>query len=134
MKGAWIMHTLRSVINNDKIWFEILNEFMIENAKGFADTEDFFNKVNEKTGNDYWYFADQYFYSPNQPKLDYYQTNSDFYYRWNNVNEDFKMPIDFLVNGKVKRVYQKVNFNRLKFQNCPQLKLWIGNFMYFQKK
>ena len=47
MKGAWVMHTLRSVINNDKIWFEILKEFMIENAKGFANTRDFFDKVNE---------------------------------------------------------------------------------------
>ena len=42
MKGAWVMHTLRSVINNDKIWFEILKEFMVENAKGFVDTRDFF--------------------------------------------------------------------------------------------
>ena len=58
--------------------FEILKEFMIENAKGFANTRDFFNKVNEKTGEDYWYFAEQYFYSPNQPELEYYQTNSQF--------------------------------------------------------
>ena len=50
MKGAWVMHTLRSVINNDKIWFEILKEFMTENAKGFANTNDFFKKVNDKTG------------------------------------------------------------------------------------
>jgi hypothetical protein len=50
MKGAWVMHTLRSVINNDTIWFEILKEFMVENAKGFANTRDFFNKVDEKTG------------------------------------------------------------------------------------
>ena len=62
MKGAWVMHTLRSVINNDKIWFQILKEFMVENAKGFASTVDFFDKVKEKTGNDYWYFAEQYFY------------------------------------------------------------------------
>ena len=47
MKGAWVMHTLRSVINNDKIWFEILKEFMVENAKGFANTRDFFDKVEE---------------------------------------------------------------------------------------
>ena len=46
MKGAWVMHTLRSVIDNDKIWFEILREFMHENAKGFANTRDFFEKVN----------------------------------------------------------------------------------------
>ena len=53
MKGAWVMHTLRSVINNDKIWFEILKDFMVENAKGFANTRDFFNKVEEKAGIDY---------------------------------------------------------------------------------
>ena len=45
MKGAWVMHTLRSVINDDEIWFEILKEFMVENAKGFANTNDFFKKV-----------------------------------------------------------------------------------------
>jgi len=134
MKGAWIMHTLRSVINNDKIWFEILNEFMIENAKGFADTEEFFNKVNEKTGNDYWYFADQYFYSPNQPKLDYYQTNSDFYYRWNNVNEDFKMPIDFLVNGKVKRVYPESEFQSFKISKLSTVEVMDWKFYVLPEK
>ena len=104
MKGAWVMHTLRSVINNDDLWFEILKEFMIENAKGFANTRDFFNKVDEKTKKDYWYFAEQYFYTPNQPELEYYQTDSNFYYKWNNVNDNFIMPIDLLVNGAEKRV------------------------------
>ena len=117
MKGAWIMHTLRSVIKNDKIWFEILKEFMTENAKQFASTKDFFNKVEEKTDTDYWYFAEQYFYSPNQPELEYFQTDSQFSYRWNNVNDNFNMPIDLLVNGKVKRVkptkiYQSININK----------------------
>ncbi len=59
--------------------------------KGFANTRDFFNKVKEKTGKeDYWYFAEQYFYSPNQPELEYYQTDSKFFYKWNNVNDNFK--------------------------------------------
>ena len=44
------MHTLRSVINNDKIWFEILKEFMVENAKGFVDTRDFLIKLMKKLG------------------------------------------------------------------------------------
>ncbi len=82
MKGAWVMHTLRSVINDDKKWFLILKEFMTENAKGFADTKDFFKKVSDITGEDYWYFAEQYFYTPNQPKLEYYKTDSEFFYRW----------------------------------------------------
>ena len=103
MKGAWVMHTLRSSINDDKVWFEILREFMIENAKGFASTRDFFNKVNEKTGEDYWYFAEQYFYSPHQPELEYYQTESEFFFRWKNVNDNLRMPLDIIINGEEKR-------------------------------
>ena len=83
---------LRSVINNDEIWFKILKEFMVENAKGFANTRDFFNKVEEKTGEDFWYFAEQYFYSPNQPVLEYYQDENNYHYRWINVNDNFIMP------------------------------------------
>ena len=107
MKGAWVMHTLRSAINNDEIWFEILKEFMIENAKGFANTNDFFEKVKDKTGKDYWYFAQQYFYSPKQPHLVFNQTDSEYFYKWENVNDNFTMPIDLLINGKEKEFFLK---------------------------
>ena len=123
MKGAWVMHTLRSVINNDDIWFKILKEFMVENAKGFANTEDFFNKVKEKTGTDFWYFARQYFYSPNQPQLEYYQTSSKYFYRWNNVNNDFIMPIDLLVNGKEKRVTPSTKFQSFEISKHSQIEV-----------
>ena len=128
MKGAWVMHTLRSVINNDKIWFEILKEFMVENAKGFADTNDFFEKVKSKTGEDYTYFAKQYFYSPNQPELEYYQTDNLFYYRWNNVNDNFKMPIDLLVNGSVKRVLPTKNYKSINITKHSQVEIMDWKF------
>tara|TARA_B100000941_G_scaffold285597_1_gene257873 strand:+ start:2741 stop:4420 length:1680 start_codon:yes stop_codon:yes gene_type:complete len=123
MKGAWVMHTLRSVINNDDIWFKILKEFMTENAKSFADTRDFFNKVKEKTGTDFWYFAKQYFYSPNQPQLEYYQTASKYFYRWNNVNNDFVMPIDLLVNGKERRVIPSTKFQSFEISKHSQIEV-----------
>ena len=110
MKGAWVMHTLRSAINDDPTWFAILKEFMVENAKSHVNTEDFFKKVKEKTGNNYSYFSEQYFYTPNQPELEYYQTDSNFYYRWNNVNDNFVMPMGLLVNGIEKRVLPSQEF------------------------
>ena len=110
MKGAWVMHTLRSAINDDPNWFTILKEFMVENAKSHVNTEDFFEKVKEKTGSDYSYFSEQYFYTPNQPELEYYQTDSSFYYRWNNVNDNFIMPMGILVNGVEKRVSPNKEF------------------------
>ncbi len=133
MKGAWIMHTLRSVINDDKIWFEILKEFMTENAKGFVNTNDFFNKVYEKTGSDYWYFAQQYFYSPNQPVLEYYQTNSSFFYKWNNVNDNFTMPLDLLVNGKEMRVIPEKRFKSFDISKHSQIEVMDWKFYVFPK-
>ncbi len=123
MKGAWVMHTLRSVIDNDKIWFEILKEFMIENAKGFVDTSDFFNKVMEKTGIDYWYFAEQYLYSPNQPELDYYQTDNHFFYKWNNVNDNFIMPTSLLINGQEKKIFPKKEYQFLNISKHAQVEV-----------
>jgi aminopeptidase N len=128
MKGAWIMHTLRSVIDDDKIWFEILKEFMTENAKGFVNTIDFFKKVQQKTGKNYWYFAEQYFYSPDQPKLEFYQTDSDFFYRWRNVNSNFEMPIDLLVNGKVKRVKPELTYKSLQISKHSQVEVMDWKF------
>ena len=128
MKGAWIMHTLRSVINNDEIWFKILKEFMVENAKGFANTRDFFNKVEEKTGEDFWYFAEQYFYSPNQPVLEYYQDENNYHYRWINVNDNFIMPIDLLVNGSIKRVYPSKEFRKIGINKHAQIEVMDWKF------
>jgi len=122
------MHTLRSVINNDKIWFEILKEFMIENAKGFANTRDFFDKVNEKTGKDYWYFAEQYLYTPLQPELKYYQTDKDFYFKWDNVNENFSMPLDLLVNGSKKRVYPTKEYQSISSKKHGQIEVMDWKF------
>ena len=134
MKGAWVMHTLRSVINNDEIWFKILKEFMVENAKGFADTKDFFNKVNEKTGQNFWYFAEQYFYSPNQPELEYYQTNNEFYFRWNNVNENFIMPVGILVNGAEERVTPSKVYQSFKIKKHSQIEVMDWKFYVLPKK
>ena len=128
MKGAWVMHTLRSVINDDDIWFKILKEFMVDNAKSFADTKDFFNKVKEKSGIDYWYFAQQYFYSPNQPKLEFYQTDKKYFYRWANVNENFIMPIDLLVNGRKKRVIPTKKFQSFSITEYSQIEVMDWKF------
>ena len=134
MKGAWVMHTLRSVIDNDEVWFEILKEFMIENAKSFANTSDFFKKVNEKTGIDYWYFAQQYFYSPNQPELEFYNSDSSFYYRWNNVNENFIMPLDLLVNGVKKRVVPNQEFQSFNITKHSTIEVMDWRFYVKSKE
>ena len=93
-----------------------------------AVIRDFFAKVAEKTSQDYWYFAEQYFYTPNQPKLEYYQTDNDFYYRWNNVNKNFTMPLDLLVNGKVVRISPSSEYQSLKISKHSQIEIMDWKF------
>ncbi|MAV56213.1 MAG: hypothetical protein CMI79_01575 [Candidatus Pelagibacter sp.] len=128
MKGAWVMHTLRSAINDDSTWFAILKEFMVENAKSHVSTEDFFIKVQDKTGTDYSYFSDQYFYTPNQPELEYYQTDNSFHYRWNNVNHNFAMPMDLLVNGVEKRVFPNEKFQSIDIKKHSTIEVMDWKF------
>ena len=121
MKGAWVMHTLRSVINNDPIWFSILKEFMVENAKSHVSTIDFFDKVKEKTGDDYSYFARQYLYSPNLPIFEFFQEENSYNYRWKNVNSGFNMPLDILINNKKTRIYPTEEFQSLGVKKHAQI-------------
>ena len=100
----------------------------------FANTRDFFNKVNEKTGQDYWYFAEQYFYSPHQPKLDYYQTDQTFHFKWNNVNDNFIMPIELLVNGSVKRVLPSKEFQSFNISKHSQIEVMDWKFYVLPNK
>jgi len=100
----------------------------VENAKSHVSTEDFFNKVKEKTGNDYSYFSDQYFYTPNQPELEYYQTDNSFHYKWNNVNDSFIMPIDLLVNGIEKRVLPNKAFQSFDIKKHSTIEIMDWKF------
>ena len=91
------MVSICKIYRKKKNWKIQIQKTLLNIFKIPIPYHDFFAKVSEKTNEDYWYFAEQYFYTPNQPKLEYYQTNDDFYYRWNDVNDNFIMPIDLLI-------------------------------------
>lgn len=103
-KGAWALHTLRHLIDNDRLWWDILKSFAVNNAKSNVNTEDFQRHVEEKYGSSMSYFFKQYFYDNNIPLLEYYQDKGKLYFTWKNVHESFVMPLDIEVNGVEKRI------------------------------
>jgi len=106
-KGAWALHTLRHLIDNDRLWWDILKSFAVNNAKSNVNTEDFQRHVEEKYGSSMSYFFKQYFYDNNIPLLEYYQDKGKLYFTWKNVHESFVMPLDIEVNGVEKRITPK---------------------------
>lgn len=99
MKGALMLHTLRNSVRNDSLFFAIVQDFYKLNSHKIADTKGFINIVNEKTGQDYTAFFNQYLYSRVCPELEwefYYNSKkekNEVVYRWSNAVDGFSIPI-----------------------------------------
>ena len=109
LKGAMILHTIRNVVNDSTLFFDILKTFYSEHAaKTHASTADFIEVVERKTGRDWSKFFEAYLNSREVPVLEYlYNTYEDdqnsagdvknsssfFLAKWTHVPEGFTMPV-----------------------------------------
>ena len=109
-KGSLILHTIRNVINNDSIFFNILQTYYKEYAKGsHPATADFIKVVERKTGKSWGPFFDLYLNHREIPKLEFYygiftsdstRKGNLFYnvpfviFKWDRVPQNFTMPVD----------------------------------------
>ena len=132
-KGAWVMHTLRHVINDDLIWWETLKAFAVENAKSNVNTQDFISHVESEIKINLKYFFDQYFYDHRVPILEYYQEKENLYYKWTDTVNNFSMPIDVEVNGAEKRIYptKELQVETIKEFSVIHFRDW--EFLYDKK-
>jgi len=133
IKGAWIMHTLRHVIDNDETWFNILKSFAVDNAKGHVNTEDFLNYVIHNTGYNYQIIFYQYFYTHKPPTLEYYQDGTQFFYRWDAVS-GFNMPIDINVNGLERRIVPTKDIQEIEISEFSVVHIRDWEFLMFLKE
>jgi hypothetical protein len=77
-KGASIIQALRNEIHNDTVFFGVLREFLSTYAFKNADTRDFITVLNKKTGADYHWFFDQWYYGKGFPELNlFWQSKND---------------------------------------------------------
>ena len=131
-KGAWVMHTLRHLVDDDLLWLDLLKTFAVNNAKTNVNTDDFIKHVENKTGSNLSYFFQQYFYDHRQPRLEYYQKDEKLYYRWSDVVDGFKMPIDVDINGKEERILPTIE---IQFKEIPAHSVvHVRDWEFFLKK
>ena len=113
-RGAWVLHTLRSVINNDDIFFKWLKEGQKKFRHSVICSDEFIEFTNEEVNIDLNYFFQQYLFDRKPPVFDYYQDDSTFYYKWSGVHNKFIMPMDVFVNKEHNRIYPTLQFQRMK--------------------
>lgn len=98
-KGALVLHTLRNIMDDDKLFFDILKTYYQKYQYSIVTTKDFINIVNEMTQKNYDWFFNQYLYSRVCPQLEWYSEynfgtdETILKYKWNNVGTEFKLPV-----------------------------------------
>ncbi len=104
-KGSLVLHTLRNVIDNDRLWFDIIYGIHDKFKYQTVTANDIFNFINKETGKDYSYFFDQYFKHTSIPELRIIVTKQGdkvtARYRWHAEVKNFKMPVK-VTTGKDK--------------------------------
>ncbi|MEG9326449.1 M1 family metallopeptidase [Salinimicrobium catena] len=103
-KGANLLNTIRSIYDDDDLWWKTLKDYTEIHRHQIIDTqttEDFFNKA---ISTDLSPVFDQYLRYAKIPELQIRKKGNSLAYRWQADVEDFKMPVDIFINGKEVRL------------------------------
>ncbi len=121
-KGAWMLHTLRSVIDNDVLWFNILlgmsKDFKFKNV----DTKQVVDYFNKKTILDLSNIFDVYLKNNEIPTLIYKLkqkgSNVVMKYKWKANKNWFRMPFKISFGENIDfRIYPTSNWNTEVFRD-----------------
>ncbi|MFC2175432.1 M1 family metallopeptidase, partial [Bacteroidota bacterium] len=99
-KGAWMIHTLRSVINDDDRFRSILKGIVQDFAYKTIDGHEVINYVNEKSGKNLTSFFNQYLRQKEIPVLIYKTRGKMLQLRWKAAEYEFEMPVEFTIPSK----------------------------------
>ncbi len=115
-KGAWVLHTLRNAIGDDKEWFRLFHLLYQENKLSQITSDDITAFFNKNTKQEWNAFFDQYLRYPAIPIFQYQIEENDtdilVRYRWKADVSAFNMPV---LIGKANH-YQRVTPSTSEWQ------------------
>ena len=124
-KGTWMLHTLRNVVENDKLWFETIKKFAETYRLKSVTTTDAIAFFNQNLGKNYSWLFKEYLYYAEFPVLEYKiireANKTTVEYRWLASEKEFVLPVELKYgNSKDKwepsttwqrKTYNTINFN-----------------------
>ena len=125
-KGALLLNTLRSVVNDDQKWWKLLLAYSLKFKHQIIETNDVVGFFNEQTQMNLSPIFNQYLRFKNIPVLEFKKQKNKVLFRWKTDEPNFEMPVDVTVNSKTIRIYptnkwKKSNFNILKLSDIKVL-------------
>ncbi len=101
-KGGNMLHTIRTIINNDEKWRAVLrglNKTFYHKTVTTKEVEDY---MSQKSGIDLATIFNQYLRDIRIPEFTYKIENKQLKYRWTKTVSGFNMPIKVSINGKTR--------------------------------
>ena len=133
-KGAWILHTLRSVLDDDTMFFGILKGFQQEFAAQIVCTEDLVEYINNATVKDFTPFFDQYIFDRRPPTLEYSLTKDKLLYRYTGILPEFSMPVNVLVNKDEVRLQPSMATQTLTIPDYATVQIMDWEYLILKKE
>jgi aminopeptidase N len=133
-KGANMLNTLRSVVNNDEKWWSLLKEFHETFKYKTIHANDVINFYNSRTKLNLKPIFEQYLNYASIPELQLkFDKNKTLYLRWKTDVENFKMPIDFqnAKEGNLSRALIDNNWKKIKVELEDLGDLAINKYGYY---
>lgn len=134
-KGANMLHTLRSIIDNDEKWWKLLKSFHETFKHQIINTQDVINFFTVKSGLPLEPIFNQYLRSTTLPELQLKAEKGSVSYRWAADYPYFEMPVDALLSGAKKRLYPTTEWQTLKsVTHLDEVEIDTDNFYITVKR
>ena len=133
-KGSLMLHTLRSLIEDDVLWFEIIKGIATEFKYQTIDGLSIISYINEKSGKEFTEFFNQYLKNKRIPEFQYkFQKegrNTTLLYRWEAI-PNFDMPILINTGGKDFWIYPNMEWKEQDLGSFDKYDFKVRNDLFF---
>ncbi len=103
-KGALMLNTIRHIVNDDEKWWKLLLEYSNHFKHQIIEANDVIDYFTTNSGINLRPVFEQYLYYKQLPQLHIEPTKKGFTYYWKTDVENFEMPVEVTLDGKIIRL------------------------------
>ncbi len=130
-KGALFLNTIRSYVNNDERWWQIIKNYSTTYAHQIIDTPTVIRFFSEQTGLELTAVFNQYLAQKELPILEWKYTNNVLSYRWNCAEKNFNLPATFIIKGKETRVFPEKGWKSTPLKEILKKDIGVKNTDFY---